>query len=71
MGAVALATVIAMALMGATSEYLTFAAVSQLFWMQVGLLASLRTPELARSHVVVLRGGLAPDWPGRPEPAGG
>jgi hypothetical protein len=70
MGAVCLATVIAMALMGATSEYLTFAAVSQLFWMQIGLLAALRSPApVAESQVVVIRGGSAPGWIAHPEAA--
>lgn len=56
MGAVCLGTVIAMALMGATSEYLTFAAVSQLFWMQIGLLAALRGPAaVGESRLVTVR----------------
>jgi hypothetical protein len=56
LGAVCLASVIALGLMGATSEYLTFAAVSQLFWMLVGLLGAVREAAPAvESEVVVLR----------------
>jgi hypothetical protein len=41
------ASVIAIALIGVTSQYLTFSAVSQMFWMLVGLLAACRSPWLA------------------------
>jgi hypothetical protein len=60
LGAACLATVVALALMGATSEYLTFGAVSQLFWMQVGLLAALRMQTMQRSLVIPARLALRP-----------
>lgn len=41
LGAASLASVLALALIGMTAEYLTFAGVSQQFWMMVGLLAAL------------------------------
>ena len=72
LGAVCLSNVIAMALMGATSEYLSFAAVSQLFWMQVGLLAALRGPApVAEKQLVVISGRPSTAWTARPEIAGG
>ena len=40
-GAAALASVAGLALMGTTAEYLTFAGVSQQFWMIIGLLAGV------------------------------
>jgi hypothetical protein len=64
LGGVCLATVIALALMGATSEYLTFGAVSQLFWMQVGLLAAVRGSAALPSRVTVVRAG--PSGVGQP-----
>jgi hypothetical protein len=63
LGAVCLASVIALALMGATSEYLTFAAVSQLFWMLVGLLAAVRAPSPAGdADVLVIQGAAPAPW---------
>src|ERR1700674_917267 len=59
LGGVCLATVIALALMGATSEYLTFGAVSQLFWMQVGLPAAVRASAALPSRISVVRAGLS------------
>jgi hypothetical protein len=41
------ASVIAIAMVGLTAEYLTFSAVSQMFWMLVGLLAARRAPWIA------------------------
>jgi O-antigen ligase len=60
LGAVCLASVMALALMGATSEYLTFAAVSQLFWMLVGLLAAVRATSDRAEDLIVLEVGAPP-----------
>jgi hypothetical protein len=40
------ASVVTIALVGLTSQYLTFTAVSQMFWMLVGLFAARRSPHL-------------------------
>jgi len=42
LGAACLAAVLALAITGVTSEYLTFSALTQLFWMLVGLLVAVR-----------------------------
>jgi len=42
LGAACLGAVVALALTGLTSEYLTFSALTQLFWMLVGLLVAVR-----------------------------
>jgi O-antigen ligase len=40
------ASVVTLAIVGLTSQYLTFTAVSQMFWMLVGLFAARRSPSL-------------------------
>jgi hypothetical protein len=47
LGAACAASVVAMAVIGLTSQYLTFSAVSQMFWMLIGLLAARGSPWLA------------------------
>jgi O-antigen/teichoic acid export membrane protein len=59
LGAIAVAFSLAFAVLGTTSEYLTFAGVSQQFWMAIGLLALTVTPA-ATGNVVVIRGRRTP-----------
>ena len=50
LGAACAASVVAIAVTGLTAQYLTFSAVSQMFWMLIGLLAARRSPWLASVH---------------------
>jgi O-antigen/teichoic acid export membrane protein len=55
-GGAALASVAGLALMGTTAEYLTFAGVSQQFWMVIGLLAGIPlVADISRARAAVLR----------------
>ena len=54
-GAAALGYVLVLAIMGGTAEYLTFAGVSQQFWMVIGLFAGLQLVHHAEARVTVLQ----------------
>ena len=54
LGATAFTSVLALATLGLTSEYLTFAGVSQQFWMIVGLLAVAVSPRPMQVRAAVL-----------------
>ena len=66
-GAMALAYALVLAVMGWTAEYLTFAGVSQLFWMVAGLLGASLLPVAAQR----LRTAPAAALPAVPRPARG
>ncbi|HET9847222.1 MAG TPA: oligosaccharide flippase family protein [Candidatus Dormibacteraeota bacterium] len=55
-GAAAVAAVAVLAVMGTTAEYLTFAGVSQQFWMMIGLLAAVPLLAVAPTAPVAVLG---------------
>jgi O-antigen/teichoic acid export membrane protein len=66
-GAAALAAVAVLAVMGTTAEYLTFAGVSQQFWMVIGLLAAVPLLAMRAPAPVTI---LGPSIEGRARPRG-
>jgi O-antigen/teichoic acid export membrane protein len=54
-GAAALASALALGVMGTTAEYFTFAGVAQQFWMTVGLLAAFSLRSVVGRAAVVVR----------------
>ncbi|HVS05601.1 MAG TPA: oligosaccharide flippase family protein [Candidatus Dormibacteraeota bacterium] len=65
-GATAVAYVIGFAIMGATGEYLTYAGLSQLFWMVIGVLGALQLARLKplAEPARIIELSPAPQWGG-------
>jgi O-antigen/teichoic acid export membrane protein len=57
LGAAAFADTVLLAVIGATGEYLTFAGITQFFWMMVGLLAGIPLAARRSERPVVVVGG--------------
>jgi O-antigen/teichoic acid export membrane protein len=57
LGAAAFADTVLLAVIGATGEYLTFAGITQFFWMMVGLLAAIALAARRPERTVVVVGG--------------
>lgn len=69
LGAVVFADTVLLAAIGATGEYLTFAGITQFFWMVVGLLAAASLAATQSNRVVVVGGPsprVASGWFGLP-----